>query len=280
MKIGFNETLSRATLEQDLAWCVKYQYDVIEIRFDKLEAYLQTHTLDELKAFFDSHPLKPYSLNAIVDVNFCDDAAWSAVKQQFTSACEISQQIGNPYIVVCPTERADMRDKTEDAVLRDAVRVLTELSDIAKPYGVGIAYEPIGKPRFCVRSIRQTADIIQAVDRDNVGMTFDTFNLYVYDELKDLQDMRQIPVEKLFVFHFNDAQALPIEQMEPAVHRLYPGDGVIPLHDFLSILKEMGYDGPASIELFGDCFEAVDPETVMRIGYEKTKAVLNAAAVL
>ena len=63
--------------------------------------------------------------------------------------------------------------------------------------------------------------------------------------------------------------------MEPEQHRLYPGDGVIPLKKFCRLLQEAGYTGPASVELFNPIFENADPETFIREGYLKTKAILE-----
>ncbi len=54
MKIAFNQatTMKYSTLQQDLEVCEKYGYDLIEIRLDKLKAYLENHTVEELKQFF------------------------------------------------------------------------------------------------------------------------------------------------------------------------------------------------------------------------------------
>ena len=48
-----------------------------------------------------------------------------------------------------------MRNKSEEEVFRDSVEVLNKLSDIAEPYGVKLAFEPIRSIKWCVRSIRQ-----------------------------------------------------------------------------------------------------------------------------
>ena len=161
-----------------------------------------------------------------------------------------------------------------EAVFADSVEVLRTLSGIAAPYGAKLAFEPIGNRKWCVRSIRQAADIIRAVNRDNVGLTLDAMNLYSYDGLRDMEDLRRIPEGKIFVLHMNDAMDFPLQQLDPEMHRLQPGDGVIPLKRFCEMLLEQGYEGPASLELFNPMFSQLAPEQVMEEGYRKTKALI------
>ena len=56
MRLGYNEAtcMENSSLEQDLILCEKYGYDDIELRIDMLEAYLQTHTVEDLQAFFSA----------------------------------------------------------------------------------------------------------------------------------------------------------------------------------------------------------------------------------
>lgn len=59
MKIGYNEgcAIKKSNLEMDLRFAEKYHYDYIEINLDKLKEYLETHTLNNLKQFFQKNHL-------------------------------------------------------------------------------------------------------------------------------------------------------------------------------------------------------------------------------
>lgn len=59
--------------------------------------------------------------------------------------------------------------------------MLTELSDIAEPYGVKIALEFVGHPQCTVNTFEQAYDIVNTVNRDNVGLvlTVSTFMQWV-----------------------------------------------------------------------------------------------------
>jgi len=47
-----------------------------------------------------------------------------------------------------------------------------------------------------------------------------------------------------------------------------PGDGVLPLRDFMDAVRRPGFDGPYSLELFRDEYWAMDPLSVARRGIE------------
>lgn len=275
MKLGFNEAtcMKNSSLEKDLVLLEKYGYDYIEIRLDMLREYLKMHSLDDLKAFFSRNRLKPYAFNSIENINFCSPEKWEEVKDLLVFACEAARAIGNPYIVVVPTMGPEMKDKTVQEVFDDSVRVLSDLAAIARGYGVKLAFEPIGDRRWCVRSLAQCLEIVKAIDDECVGIALDAFNLYLYDKLADIDTIDLVPLEKIFVYHIDDCEDLPLGVLDHC-HRLFPGDGVIPLSAITHKLKAKGYEGIASVELFRPEYWQMDAEDVMREAAEKTRRYL------
>jgi 2-keto-myo-inositol isomerase len=275
MKLGINEATCKenSTLEKDLLLCEKYHYSYIEIRLDMLKDYLKGHSIEELQNFFKTSHVKPYAFNSIEDINFRTEQQWEEVVALFTFACEMGQKIGNPYIIVVPTMGDDMIQKTEKEIFDDSVKVLRKLSDIATSYGMKLAFEPIGNSRWCVRSLEQCMDIINAVDRKNVGVALDAFNLFLYNKLQNIDSLERVPAEKIFVYHIDDSEDLPLSVLDHC-HRLFPGDGVIPLAAITQKLHAKGYDGIASVELFRPEYWAMDPDEVFRLAAEKTKQFL------
>ena len=55
------------------------------------------------------------------------------------------------------------------------------------------------------------------------------------------------------------ASARMAERLAEDAHRLLPGEGVIPLDDILTRLKQIGFDGLCSIELFRPEYWERDP---------------------
>ncbi|MDR1934111.1 MAG: sugar phosphate isomerase/epimerase [Candidatus Accumulibacter sp.] len=275
MKLGFNEAtcMKRSSVEDDLRLCEKYGYDYIELRLDMLKKYFAKNTIKDLQSFFGSSRLKPYAFNSIEDINFCDSSRWDTLRALFTFGCETAQAVGNPYLVVVPTMGEDMHLKTKKEVFDDSVEVLDRLADIAMPYGVKLAFEPIGDKRWCVRSLDQALEIIEAVNRDDVGLVLDSINLFLYNRLEDIDSIDKVPLEKIFVYHIDDCEDLPLGTLDHC-HRLFPGDGVIPLETISQKLHAKGYDGICSVELFRPEYWEIDPETVIKTASEKAKRFL------
>lgn len=267
LKLGFNEATCKqnSSVERDLELCEKYGYDYIELRLDMLKEYFKTHTIDDLKAFFAKSRLKPFAFNSIEDINFNTPAQWEKLVELFTFGCEVAQAIGNPYMIVVPTMGPDMDRKTEQEVFEDSVKVLNQLADIAEPYGVCCSFEPIGDRRWCCNSLRQAWEIVQAVNRDSVGLTVDCINFYMHDKCADLGYIRKIPKEKLFVYHINDCEDLPLRVLDHC-HRIMPGKGCIPVAEISKAVMDTGYGGPVCLELFRPEYWNMDAEEVIKMG--------------
>ena len=275
LKLGFNEATCKenSTVERDLALCEKYGYDYIELRLDMLKQYFETHTIDDLKDFFAVSHVKPFAFNSIENINFCTPEEWDALVELFTFGCETAQAIDNPYIIVVPTVTPEVCTKNELEVFEDSVTVLNKLADIAEPYGIKLSFEPIGDRRWCCNSMRQGLEIVQAVNRDNVGLTVDCINVYLHGKCADVDFIRKIPKDKLFVFHINDCEDLPLGILDHC-HRLMPGLGAIPVQEVADAVKAVGYDGPACLELFRPEYWAMDADAVFAMGAKSVRPYL------
>lgn len=275
MKLGFNEAtcMKRSSVELDLALCEKYGYAYIELRLDMLRDYLRRNTVSDLQAFFRSSNLKPFAFNSIEDINFCNPAQWKDLLELFKFGCETAQAIENPFMIVVPTMGADMHLKSKQEIFDDSIDVLNRLADIAKPYGVRLALEPIGDKRWCVRSLDQALEIVQAVNRDDVGLALDSINLYLYNKLENINTIDDVPLNKLFVYHIDDCEDLELGVLDHC-HRLFPGDGVIPLEAIMNKLHAKGYGEICSVELFRPQYWEMEPEEVIRTAAEKTRRFL------
>lgn len=272
MKIAMNQgtTLENSTLELDLHLLEKYGYDFIEIRsIDKLKEYLETHSINELVEFFQTHHLKPLSLNALVYFNNRTEEEYKALLEEYKEMLEYAKILNIDRIVVVPlvSEKKILRS----IIKQSCVEVLTELSDLAKPYGVKLALEFIGHPHATVNTLSFANEIVAEVDRENVGIVFDTYQYYAMNST--LEDLKNTDFSKVFLFHIND-----VEDYMPGImldeDRVYPGDGVIDLDSILTIIKEKGFSDHASIEVFRPEYYQLDAEEVVKAAKEKTLKVL------
>ena len=65
----------------------------------------------------------------------------------------------------------------------------------------------------------------------------------------DLETLRQLDPKRLAVVHVNDAPSTNLAALGDA-DRVLPGDGVLKLDGFYDLLREIGFDGVYSVELF------------------------------
>jgi 2-keto-myo-inositol isomerase len=270
VKICFNQatTMKNSTLETDLKFCEQYGYDLIEIRVDKLRDYLKVHTVAELAAFFSSFRIKPYAFNALESIIFRDDTGYRQIRDDLKFLCETGQKIGCHKIVVVPT--CDIGDYTKTQIKEESIRVLQDLAGMAEEYNVQLAYEFVGYPNCAVNTFGQTYEIVEAVNRDNVGMVLDCFHFHAMGSR--LEDLKRADAKKIFIFHIDDAEDLPVGALRDD-KRLMPGDGVIDLDAILKTLKEIGYHEMVSVELFRPEYWDWEIEKTIRVSKEKTEAV-------
>lgn len=276
MKLGYNQAtcMKNSNLEIDLKLCEKYGYDYIELRIDMLEDYFRTHSLEELQELFRHSRVKPFSINAIDHINFNTPKQWERIRDQIIFSCETAKAIGCSCLIVCPGKSDTYFTGTENQVFDDTVAVLNRYADIAEPYGVRIAFEPVGDRRWYCNSLRLATEIIRAVKRDSVGLALDCTNFYMHDKCADLPSIYRIPAHKLFVYHINDCEDLPFGVLEQS-DRIMPGEGCIPVAAITEAVRAVGYDGPACLELFRPEYWHMDADEVFALGAARTRPYLR-----
>jgi 2-keto-myo-inositol isomerase len=272
MKIAFNQatTLNNSTLEKDLELCEKNGYDLIEIRFDKLREYLEQHTVEDLKRFFDQNRIKPFAFNALVFINFRDHEGFQEIKDELLFSCQIGEIINCKTVIAVPN--LDIGDFTKTQIKEETVRALRELSDIAQPYGVKLALEFIGYPNCSVNTFGQAYEIVQETNRENVGVVLDCFHFHAMGSR--IEDLKKADPAKIFVFHIDDCEDLPIGALRDH-HRVWPGDGGIDLDEIMNTLVEIGYHDMVSVELFRPEYWEWDAAKTIQVGKEKTEAAIR-----
>lgn len=273
MKMCFNEatTLKKSTLELDLEYCEKYGYDLIEIRtMDKLKEYLESHTIEDLINYFENHHIKPFAFNALVFFNNRDKNEYQEIKEELQYMCEIGQKIGCKTIVVVPLVTTEKFTLTQ--IKESSVEVLNELADIAQKYGIRLAIEFVGHPECTINTFGQVYDIVEAVNRDNVGIVLDCFHFHAMGSR--IEDLKKADGSKIFVLHIDDTEDFPIGLLRDD-DRLWPGEGAIDLDTILSTLKEIGYDDMASVELFRPEYWEWEIEKTIKVAKEKSEEVLS-----
>jgi 2-keto-myo-inositol isomerase len=271
MKIALNgATTMHADLETDIRAASAAGFDLLEIWAAKLREFLQGKTTADLKKLLAENNLTPYSINSIEHVTFRSEADYAAIKAETEELSRVAGEIGCPYVVVVPGKLPE--NATEAEIVDESVRVLRELGAIAEKHGVGLAFEFLGQTDCSVQTLDLCSEIVEKVDRPNIGNVIDTFHFYAGNSTFEAID--RLDPAKLFIFHINDAENLPKEELTDA-HRLYPGTGILPIREIKSRFDRIGYDRMVSIEIFRPEYWNEDPFEVARLAKEATEKVLG-----
>lgn len=87
--------------------------------------------------------------------------------------------------------------------------------------------------------------------------------------------LRLLSGSAVHVIHANDYPADPPRAKISDAHRVYPGDGVAPWKEILRNLRDSGFRGFLSLELFNRDYWMQDALAVARTGLEKMRAVVK-----
>jgi 2-keto-myo-inositol isomerase len=272
MKLAINgATTMTADLETDILSAAAAGFELVELRSNKLYDYLETHTVDDLKALLAETGVGVLSINTLEHITWRSDEDYAAIKAECEKLSAISGAIGCPYVLSVP---GSLRQgpKSEQEIIDESARVLNELADIAEPHGIKIGFEFLGEAGNSVTTLDLGSRIVDMVGRESVGNVIDTYHFYAggssFEALEDLDP------SKLFIFHINDAEDLPKDQLNDS-KRLYPGLGILPIADIKTCLDKIGYDGPASVEIFRPEYWEQDPYEVAKEAKAAAEKVLG-----
>ncbi len=172
---------------------------------------------------------------------------------------DLMQALGTDLVLVC--------SNTLPAAIDDDSRAAADLAEMAAragARGLRVGYEALAWGRH-VNRWRHAWRIVQQGDHPALGLIVDSFHtLAVNDDPAGIADL---PGEKLFFVQLADAPRLAMDSLSWSRHfRNFPGQGQLPVDDFLRAVLACGYRGPISLEIFNDEFRAAPARLTARDG--------------
>lgn len=182
------------------------------------------------------------------------------------------QLLGTQTLVLCSNIAADS--------IGDRSRIvgdLRALGDMAERFGRRVAWEPICWGRW-VRDYREAWDIVQEVDHPNIGIVLDSFHVFALD--LPLKDISRIDKNKIFMVEVCD---LPKGRFPDFIemsrgYRLVPGEGHLPVGEFVQAVRETGYDGILSLEVFNSYYKTLPPKALADRAWASMQALLRSVS--
>ena len=100
---------------------------------------------------------------------------------------------------------------------------------------------------------------------------------HIYKGGSGFEGLNMFAGRRMFDFHVNDYPADPPRDKINDAARVHCGDGIAPLTDIFRTLRDGGYRGALSLELFNPNYWKQDGLEVAKTGLEKTKAAVAKA---
>ncbi|WP_186417952.1 sugar phosphate isomerase/epimerase and 4-hydroxyphenylpyruvate domain-containing protein [Bosea sp. CS1GBMeth4] len=135
-----------------------------------------------------------------------------------------------------------------------AAHDLAELGDLAATHGVRVGFEALAWGRH-VNDYRDAWEIVRRANHQRIGLILDSFHTLA--RRSPLEPIAAIPGDRIELVQLADAPQLDMDVLSWSRHfRNFPGQGDLPVADFLRAVEATGYAGPLSLEIFNDQFRA------------------------
>ena len=177
---------------------------------------------------------------------------------------ELAARLGAPYLVATPPRLpCDMAQ---------LARRYKDLLDIGRQVGCRPTFEYISFFGSAFK-LSHAWEVVQQVDDADATLIYDSFHTWNSDS--SLEELRRIPADRISHWHIDDAHPEMAATTQTDPNRVLPGDGQINLAAEIDIIREIGYSGTVSLELFNAELWQRDPVEVLKVGIERMRGLLG-----
>jgi len=147
-----------------------------------------------------------------------------------------------------------------------------ELGEIAKERSIKVGYEALAWGKF-INDHRDAWEIVRRANHQNVGIILDSF--HTLSKKIDLNSIASIPCEKIFIVQLADAPLHEMDLLYWSRHfRNMPGQGDLPVLNFMDALNKTNYDGYLSLEIFNDSYRSGPRDLIAKDGQRSLKSLI------
>ena len=247
----------------------KAGFHAIEPWITEIDAYTRTGgTLKDLGKRIADAGLTVEDAIAFNSILDDDDARRAASMEQLKVDMDKVRQIGGTRIAVPPgNSRAAVSLDNAARYYREALEMGETMSvqPLLELWGTHPVLGPLSHGIY----------VTVAAGRADASLLLDVFHLYKSGT--PFESLKQINGASLRVMHINDYPRAADSSTLNDGSRIYPGDGVAPLRQILRDLRDSGFRGFFSLELFNREYWTRNADDNLKTGLEKTRAVIRQA---
>ncbi|HVW54321.1 MAG TPA: bifunctional sugar phosphate isomerase/epimerase/4-hydroxyphenylpyruvate dioxygenase family protein [Rhizobiaceae bacterium] len=181
---------------------------------------------------------------------------------------DVMGELGTDLILIC----SNVSPLSLGGVDRAAAD-LAALGERAARRGIRVGYEALAWGRH-INDHRDAWEIVRRADHSAVGLILDSFHTLA--RKIDVNSIRSIPGDRIFIVQLADAPLIDMDVLYWSRHfRNMPGEGDLPVADFMRAVAATGYDGPLSLEIFNDQFRGGSPKSIAVDGRRSLVALMD-----
>ena len=258
-------------LDKEVEIAAKAGYDGIEPWIREIEAYRQAGgSLKDLNKRIRDLGLTVESAIGFARWIVDDDHVRTKGLEQAKRDMDLVRQIGGERIAA-PPAGATSQTNLDLFKAAERYRALLELGD---QMGVVPQVEVWG---FSKSLSRLGEAVFVAIESGHPKACVLPDVYHIYKGGSDFAGLKLLSGQAVHVFHVNDYPADPPRDKISDAHRVYPGDGAAPLDAIFQTLRDNGFKGALSLELFNRQYWKQDALTVAKNGLEKTRSAVQRA---
>ena len=239
----------------------------IEIWLTKLETYLTSHSLDDVRRLLDQNGVTATAASFQGGLLDSQGDARREHWDHFARRLELCQQLSiSTLVVAC--------DVAHPHGKRDLERVRASLSLLAnsgQQHEVKIAME-FQAAAAVGNNLHTMAALVSETRNPFLGINFDAFHYYVGPSKSE--DLGLLDSGLVFHVQLCDLADVPREYATDA-DRILPGDGDLPLDKIASSLRAIDYQHAVSVELMNPHIWQIPPRQFGEIGITALRKVLG-----
>lgn len=247
----------------------KAGYNAIEPWVRDIDAYVQKGgSLKDLAKKISDSGLTvedAIAFNAWLDD---DDTRRAATMEQLKRDMDTLTQIGGKRIATPPGNNGN------GVSLDNAAKYYRAALELGEQMGIQPLLELWGQSAV-LGPMSHGAYVAIGTGRADASMLLDIFHYYKSGAA--FASLNQVNGAALHVIHVNDYPAADDPSKLTDANRVYPGDGVAPLGQIFRDLRDNGFRGVLSLELFNRDYYKKSADENAKTGLEKTRAAVKKA---
>jgi len=181
---------------------------------------------------------------------------------------DLMQELGCDLLMVCSNVAPDSIGGIDRAA-----EDFNALGERAAKRGMRVGFEALAWGRH-INDYRDAWEVVRRAGHPSVGLVLDSF--HILSRKTDLKAMTAVPRDRIFLVQLADAPILEMDYLSWSRHfRNFPGQGEFPMLAFMEALRQTGYDGLLSLEIFNDQFRAGSARSVAIDGHRSLIYLLD-----